>query len=596
MKKLAFTIMNFLVLLGVHLNADTVALNASSTILSDWSGGYTAQVTVTNPSSEAVTAWTANFNLQSGQRVNCTWNGAFDQTNANIVVTNPTGGGSLAAGESVTFGFTASDPNQLGGIIGSLTASGNTQSAGTGFALNSSYVVNTIWATAYQITVTLKNTTSTPSSSWTTTFTLPQGDSLSSYLTGGNFTVNGQNVTVTNLSTNGTIASNGSATFTMIINKPNTGTNTISSLQAYANGGTPPVTLTAPVLQPISNPNGSSSYNVSWSSVTNAQTYVLQQSLSSSFSSPTTVYSGSGTSFQVTNDQAATYYYQVVAQAGSVSSNPSNIVNTTVTQGAPPPSGGIEHSAWYIDWTSWFTGAFVIPSSNNMLNVFVGTLMFDASNNPTIGGFGNMTDAELTSFTSFCHSQNPPIKVKASIGGGGGSYDNCWDLLTTANVQAFAQGLANYCQAHGLDGIDFDYEEYASAAQETLVGTLILNLKKINPNLQTSVCTNAGFPTWQSVVENIFNAAMISPGNCAVDRLYIMSYYDPIASEEGWITAWANWVIPTYGFTPARISVGIDDFDAHAYDPVALANWAASQGYSTAHWAFDPAHPVNTPY
>lgn len=590
--------MNFLILLGIQLSAQSVQLNATSTVLANWNGGYTAQITITNPTTAPVSAWTANFGVQSGQTINCLWNGTFVQTNQNITVSNQTNNGTIAAGQSITFGFTTADPNNAGPTISALTSTGNaTTPPGSGFALNASYQVTTVWATAYQVTVTLKNTTSTSSSSWTASFVMPQGETLSSYQTGGNFTVSGQTVTVTNLSSNGIIAPNGSTTFTMIIDKPSTGANTIGSLQAYANGGTPPVTLSTPVLQPISNPNGSSTYTVNWSSVTNAQNYVLQQSTSSSFSSPITVYSGSGTSFQITNNPTGTYYYKVTAQAGSVSSNPSNVVSTTVSQITPPPPvGAIEHSAWYIDWTSWFTGAFVIPSSNNMLNVFVGTLMFDANNNPTIGGFGNMTDAELTSFTSFCHSQNPPIKVKASIGGGGGSYDNCWDLLTTANVQAFAQGLANYCQAHGLDGIDFDYEEYASAAQETLVGTLILNLKKINPNLQTSVCTNAGFPTWQSVIENIFNAAMIAPGNCAVDRLYIMSYYDPIASEEGWITSWANWVIPTYGFTPARISVGIDDFDAHAYDPVALANWAASQGYSTAHWAFDPAHPVTTPY
>ena len=31
--------------------------------------------------------------------------------------------------------------------------------------------------------------------------------------------------------------------------------------------------------------------------------------------------------------------------------------------------------------------------------------------------------------------------------------------------------------------------------------------------------------------------------------------------------------------------------DAHAYDPVVFAAWAKSMGFSTAHWAFDPARP-----
>lgn len=61
--------------------------------------------------------------------------------------------------------------------------------------------------------------------------------------------------------------------------------------------------------------------------------------------------------------------------------------------------------------------------------------------------------------------------------------------------------------------------------------------------------------------------------------------------EQNWIIGWANWLEQYYGFTPARVSVGIDDFDAHAYDPIVFAAWAGSMGFSTSHWAFNPAHP-----
>jgi len=375
------------------------------------------------------------------------------------------------------------------------------------FALNSNYKVDTVWATTFQTTVTLKNPTNTPTSSWTATFSMPQGYVLSTHVSSGVFTVNGQNVTVNNLSGNGAIPAVGSTTFQMMINMPRGAPTIINNLQAVANGASQPPPPPPP----------------------------------------------------------------------------------------PPPVGGsIEHSVWYIDWTSWFPGpTFVLPSGVNMINVFVGTMTTGMDGQPTLDGFGNLTP-ELSAFTAYCAAQNPPIAVKVSIGGSGGMYDRCWDFLTSDNIQSVAQGMVNFCHAHGLVGVDFDYEEYASTDQEHLVGLLIKAFKILDPNLQTSLCTNAGFGPnfpWQQVVQTILDAATVAPGHNAVDRMYIMSYYNPMSDEQNWILGWASWLEATYGFTPARVSVGIDDFDAHAYDPVAFAAWAASMGFSTAHWAFDPARP-----
>ncbi len=264
-----------------------------------------------------------------------------------------------------------------------------------------------------------------------------------------------------------------------------------------------------------------------------------------------------------------------------------------ITPPAPVP-GMIERGAWYIDWTSWFNGPpFNIPSDVNVINVFVGQITYGADGKPTLDGFGNLT-SELDDFAKYCHAQVPPIAVKVSIGGSGGMYDRCWDRLTPTNVHDFAQGMADFCHKHGLDGIDFDYEEFASAEQEALVGNLIKQFKQIDPKFQTSLCTNAGFGPnfpWQQAVKTILDAALIGPGNCAVDRVYIMSYYDPLPTEQNWVLGWADWLIKNYGFTRSRVAVGIDDFDAHAYNPVDFRNWALSQGFSVEHWAYDPARP-----
>ncbi len=462
------------------------------------------------------------------------------------------------------------------------------------FSLNATYQVDSVWATAYQTTVTLTNNTSIPTSSWSATFSMPQGYFLSTYVSSGIFAVNGQNVTVTNLSGQGVIPAGGSTTFSMIIDMPRSAPTVINNLQAVANGsGTPPLQIpVAPILNPISI-DSTENYTVSWNSVANATSYALQQDTTVNFSYPKVVSQGNILSTTFKNQPSGIYFYRVSASNASGSSPYSNSESVTVTRSEPP--GAIEHSAWYIDWTSWFTGPpFVTPSGVSLLNVFVGELTYGSDGKPTLGGFGNLTLPQLDAFTAYCAAQEPPIAVKVSIGGSGGMYDNCWDVLTSSNVQAFAQGMADFCHAHGLVGVDFDYEEYLSSGQETLVGTLIKEFKAIDSNFQTSLCTNAGFGPnfpWQLVVQTILDAATIAPGNCAVDRMYIMSYYNPIQDEENWIVGWANWLEQNYGFTPARVSVGIDDFDAHAYDPVAFAAWAASMGFSTAHWAFDPARP-----
>ncbi|HEV8051837.1 MAG TPA: cellulose binding domain-containing protein, partial [Parachlamydiaceae bacterium] len=386
----------------------------------------------------------------------------------------------------------------------------------TASALNATYRVDTVWATAYQATVTLTNNTSVSTSSWSATFTLPQNYVLSSHTLGGVFTVQGQNVTVKNATGNGVIAPGQSATFNMIINMPVSSATVINNLQAVADGTVPPPETVppAPILNAIKN-NHTSNYKVSWSASTNATSYTLQQSTTSNFANPTVFslgnslfksfanmpagtyfyrvqatntagnsafsktqkttitnstpptvptapvlnvisndstpnysvfWSGSATATSYTLQQstssnfsnptvfslgnvlsksftdqpAGTYYYRVLATNATGNSPFSNTQNTTVTNSTPVPpiTAEIEHSAWYIDWTSWFNGPpFVIPTNNNVLNIFVGTLMFGADGKPTVGGFGNMTLPQMDAFTAYCAAQNPPIGVKVSIGG-----------------------------------------------------------------------------------------------------------------------------------------------------------------------------------
>lgn len=74
----------------------------------------------------------------------------------------------------------------------------------------------------------------------------------------------------------------------------------------------PPIPDT-PVLNAINNSDGDGNYNVSWNVADLANAYTLQEDDNASFSSPTTAYSGAGTSTSITSKSAGTYYYRVRA-------------------------------------------------------------------------------------------------------------------------------------------------------------------------------------------------------------------------------------------------------------------------------------------
>jgi hypothetical protein len=91
-----------------------------------------------------------------------------------------------------------------------------------------------------------------------------------------------------------------------------------------------------PVLDDISNPDGDGNYTVSWSAVSGATTYTLEEDDNDAFSSPTTVYLGSSTSKSVSSKDVGTYYYQVQASNSFGSSDWSNIELVKVTVEPPP--------------------------------------------------------------------------------------------------------------------------------------------------------------------------------------------------------------------------------------------------------------------
>jgi len=91
--------------------------------------------------------------------------------------------------------------------------------------------------------------------------------------------------------------------------------------------------LEAPVLEPISNPDGDGDYLVDWSDVAGATSYTLQEDEHAGFYSPITCYSGAGSQYQVTGQGAGTWYYRVQASSAAGDSPWSEVQGVTLEQG-----------------------------------------------------------------------------------------------------------------------------------------------------------------------------------------------------------------------------------------------------------------------
>lgn len=111
-----------------------------------------------------------------------------------------------------------------------------------------------------------------------------------------------------------------------------------------------------PVLSAIENSDGDPAYAVTWSAVAGAASYLLQESATANFSSPTTRYSGPLTALPVTGQSIGVWYYRVraVNDAGAPSAW-SNVQSVTVLPAAPvmtPIANLTNADAYVVQWSS----------------------------------------------------------------------------------------------------------------------------------------------------------------------------------------------------------------------------------------------------
>ena len=72
---------------------------------SNWQGGFTANVTISNAGSAPINGWTLTFSFPGDQKITNAWNAAVSQTGQNVSAANLSYNATIPAGGSQSFGF-----------------------------------------------------------------------------------------------------------------------------------------------------------------------------------------------------------------------------------------------------------------------------------------------------------------------------------------------------------------------------------------------------------------------------------------------------------------------------------------------------------
>lgn len=71
-------------------------------VTTQWSTGFTANITITNTGSTAINGWTLGFSFPNGQTVTQGWNGTFSQSGSNVTIASLSYNAAIPAGGSVS--------------------------------------------------------------------------------------------------------------------------------------------------------------------------------------------------------------------------------------------------------------------------------------------------------------------------------------------------------------------------------------------------------------------------------------------------------------------------------------------------------------
>jgi cellulase/cellobiase CelA1 len=74
-------------------------------VQSQWQDGFVAAITVTNNGSTPISSWRVTWTWGGNQKVTNSWSTTLSQSGTSVTAANASYNGSLAPGQSASFGF-----------------------------------------------------------------------------------------------------------------------------------------------------------------------------------------------------------------------------------------------------------------------------------------------------------------------------------------------------------------------------------------------------------------------------------------------------------------------------------------------------------
>jgi cellulose 1,4-beta-cellobiosidase len=89
-------------------SSGTGTCRGTYSVVNSWPGGFQGQVVVTNTGSSTKNGWKLGWTFPGNQAISSLWDGTYSQSGETVTVNNASYNGSIAAGGTVTVGFTGS--------------------------------------------------------------------------------------------------------------------------------------------------------------------------------------------------------------------------------------------------------------------------------------------------------------------------------------------------------------------------------------------------------------------------------------------------------------------------------------------------------
>jgi len=120
---------------ALSAQAATAGCSVAYSVASQWSGGFTANVNITNLG-DPVTSWTLTWSYTAGQQITQAWNATTTQSGGQVTARSMSYNGSIATNASTSFGFNgswnnSSNPTPAGFTLNGTACTGGVTSSPT---------------------------------------------------------------------------------------------------------------------------------------------------------------------------------------------------------------------------------------------------------------------------------------------------------------------------------------------------------------------------------------------------------------------------------------------------------------------------------